>query len=147
LKSIDIPNCQPLLLSSLVDQPQFKADTQASAFYKNVATILGKEIPATKNMLYKYFLFTNTPLRNGALYKAISALYPGLVEQVNKLKETISLPHYLQQIEAKIMVEGAGKLNFSKLLRHDEILFHEENYIEAKQFLEDEFAKLGLQLD
>lgn len=99
-------------------------------------------------MLYKYFLFTINPLRSsGAMYKAISALYPGLVEQVNKLKETISLPHYLQQIEAKIMVEGAGKLNFPKLLRHDEILFHEENYSETKQFLIDEFAKLGLQLN
>ena len=94
--------------------------------------------------MYKYLFFTNKPLKGGKLYKVFNCLYPGLIEQINKLKEEKSLAHLLQTMEASIIVDGAGSLDFPKLLRHDQVLMYEEHYEDVSDYLKSAYKKIGL---
>lgn len=144
LESIDISNSQPLLLATMVNNDQYKEDCGAGVFYKKLIDKTGSTKNKIKNLLYKYVFFTDKPLKGGALYKILEELYPGLVDQINILKETISLAHHLQRMEANIIVEGAGRLDFPKLLRHDQVLMYEEHYKDVAEYLRLEYQKLEL---
>ena len=107
--------------------------------------------------VYKAKVTIGKPLKSGFLYTILEELYPpaagpdgiqypSLIEQINCLKETYSLAHHLQRMEANIIVEGAGRLNFPKLLRHDQVLMYEENYNDVEKYLRAEYQKLGLEV-
>ena len=146
LKSIDIANSQPLLLASMVDNRAYKKDCGEGKFYGRIMKVMGLGKEEVKNRLYKYLFFTNNALNGGGLYKAFDNLYPGLVEQINAIKERVSLAHLLQTMEAGIIVEGAGRLDFPKLLRHDQVLMFEENYDDVANYLKAEYRKIGLEV-
>jgi len=146
LKSIDIANSQPLLLASMIDNEAYKNDCGAGKFYQRIMDKMGKQKEEVKNLLYKYLFFTNEPLKGGALYKAFEALYPGVIQQINTIKERLSLSHHLQKMEAEIIVEGAGRLDFPKILRHDQVLMYEEHYQDVVDYLKQAYQKLGLEV-
>ncbi len=146
VRSIDIANSQPLLLASIIDNEAYKRDCGAGLFYQKIMNIMGKDKAEVKNLLYKYLFFTNEPLKGGALYKVFDELYTGVIEQINAIKQQQSLAHLLQKMEAEIIVEGAGRLNFPKLLRHDQILMFEEHYEDVVSYLKSRYRKLGLEV-
>ncbi len=146
LRSIDISNSQPLLLASLISNEQYKADCGNGIFYQQIMNKLDIDKVETKQLLYKYLFFTNKPLQGGKLYKVLDCLYPGLVEQINAIKAVKSLAHLLQEMEANIIVEGAGRLDFPKLLRHDQVLMFEENYNDVVDYLKSAYRKIGLEV-
>jgi len=74
-----------------------------------------------------------TSLHSAVLFLIIPSLY------FNKLKETISLAHHLQRMESDIIVEGAGFLNFPKLLRHDQVLMFQEHYDDVAEYLRQHY--------
>lgn len=146
VKEIDIKNCQPLLLSTLVVSESYKKDVQDGIFYENVAKELNIRRNDFKFLSYKYIFFSDKPLKSGKIYDAMNKLYPTLVEQINKLREDCNLACRLQEIESDIFVNKLGKLNIRKLLRHDSVLINEEEYNKVCMFLENEFKKLKLNI-
>ena len=147
VRSIDIKNSHPLLLASLIDCPEYKKDCGAGVFYQKIMDKTGKTKEEVKNLLYKYIFFNNSPLgKTGETYQVLEELYPGLVEQINAIKAKHSLAHLLQTMEADIIVEGCGRLDFPKLLRHDQVLMFEENYNDVVDYLKERYKKFGLEV-
>ncbi len=146
LQSLDIANCQPLLLSGILANEQFRKDCGAGVFYQRIMDKTGKDKAEVKCWLYKYLLFNNKPLNTGNLFSCLQELYPGLVDEINELKEQLSLAHHLQAMEADIIVKGVGALPIPKLLRHDQVLVHTENYSIVEAWIRKVFAENGLQV-
>jgi len=137
LNGIDVVNCQPLLLTVLVNSEEYKKDCEGGVFYDNVTAIIygdrfingDKEVKGElrgriKLSMYRFVFFNDKPLKGGQLYKAFEKLYPGLMSQINSLKIELGkggLAKKLQNIESNIFVKGCIKFN-NVLLRHDEVI-------------------------
>jgi len=147
LVDIDIKNSQPLLLSTLIDRDKYKNDVQDGVFYDKIANELGIERNEFKILSYKYIFFSDKKLKSGAVFNAMQAVYPELIHQINALKDEFRLAIKLQQMEAKIFVETLGKLGIKKLLRHDQVLVFKEDLEIVKQFLLNEYKKIGLSIN
>lgn len=146
---IDISNSQPLLLSCLLSEKQgeYTKDVVDGVFYDKVADIMGIKRNEFKTLSYKYVFFNLKPLKSGKIYDTIEEVYPGLMTEINTIKETTKLAHKLQEMEAGIFVNGIGKLNFPKLLRHDQVIVTEENYDLVKQALRLEYNRIGIEVN
>lgn len=147
LKDIDIKNSQPLLMSLLVNDNKYKKDVEAGIFYDKVAKQLGIDRNDFKVLSYRYIFFGKKPINSGKVYDAMEIVYPALMSQINKLKENISLAHKLQEMEADIFVNKLGKLPIKMLLRHDQVMVHNEDIALVKKFLLNEYKKLGLNIN
>jgi len=138
--SIDLKNCQPLLLNTIIDHKDFREDCSNGQFYDELLSVfsLGRE-NTTREMMkllcYKYIFFGSNPLKSGKLFEALEVKYPGLISKINNIKEEYCLAKRLQQIESDIFVDYIGKIQISKLLRHDEVLVHIENVDRIKDSL------------
>lgn len=144
--NIDIKNCQPLLLSSLLSNEKFSLDTQNGTFYDNVAREYGCSRDEFKVLSYKYIFFGSKTLKSGKLYNAMEKLYSGLIDEINSIKEKECLAKKLQQIESDIIVKKIGKVKMFKVLRHDEVLVIKENADDIKRYLRKEFSKYNLNI-
>jgi hypothetical protein len=146
---VDIKNSQPLLLSCLLSdkQEQYTKDVVDGVFYDKVANIMGIKRNEFKTLSYKYVFFNLKPLKSGKMYNIIEMVYPGLMAEINKIKETTKLAHKLQRMEADIFVNGIGKLNFPKLLRHDQVIVTGENFELVKQALRLEYNRIGIEVN
>lgn len=131
--SFDLKNCQPLLLSTLIDDDNFKKDCEAGIFYQKVLNALSLTESASldkqqiKLRLYKWLLFNPKPLKSGSLYDCIEKLYPLLISKINHLKETNDLPYVLQKKESDIFIKKLGSINVPKIIRHDEVICSKSN--------------------
>jgi hypothetical protein len=149
---IDIKNCQPLLLSSMIDNDTFKQDCELGVFYDKIGTALFGESASYSNrdkvklMCYKFILFGSKPLKSGKLYNAMEKLYGDTISQINHIKEDNCLAKELQKKESKIFVENIGKLKMFKLLRHDEVIVTKVHEEIIKEYLRKEFNKLKLKI-
>ena len=47
-------------------------------------------------------------------------------------------------MEADIIVNGAGSLDFPNILRHNQVLMFEENYNDVADYLKSAYKKIGL---
>jgi len=144
---IDISNSQPLLLTILLEgHNEYKNDVENGVFYEKVAAELNITRKSFKPMAMKHIFFSKSPLKSGKIKEAMDKLYPGLVEDINKIKEDTILSHKLQNIEANIFVENVGKVKIKKLLRHDQVIVVESNYNLIKKFLILEYKKININL-
>lgn len=144
---LDIPNCQPTLLATLINNQQYKKDCEEAIFYDRMADLLGKERNEFKLLSYKYIFFTNNQLNSGDIYDKLEELYPGLIKEVNQLRDEINIAHEMQKIESKIMVDTIGSIDsLTSLLRHDAIYVCQEDYEMVKELMISEFKKLGLNI-
>jgi hypothetical protein len=140
LLSIDVVNCQPLLLAALVHCEEYMKDCANGVFYERMCEEshgndfkLGDK-RTKKNLrgkmkldLYKYVFFGDNKLKSGEVYDCMEKLYKGLIHQINALKIELGkdgLVKKLQTIESNIFVKGCMKFN-NVLLRHDEVIFIE----------------------
>jgi hypothetical protein len=149
---IDLKNCQPLLLTTLLSNKhkQYKEDVEDGEFYYKV----GQEIfphlnrddvkKQFKVLSYRFIFFNNKALKTGKIYNAMEKIYPGLIEEINEIKCSIELAKKLQCIESKIFVEVLGSLPIQKLLRHDQILFFPEYSSMVNECLRIELLKLNI---
>lgn len=144
LKEIDIVNCQPLLLSKLVNNEEYKSDCENGIFYDRMA----KELNMTRNefkvLSYKYIFFSNKKLKSGKIYEAMEKIYGGLIEQINELRDKIEISKEMQKIESDIFVNKISSLDFKMMLRHDAVYVYEEDYDIVKSYVIIEFNKIGL---
>lgn len=155
LVDIDIKNSQPLLLASIIACPAYKKDVEAGVFYDNMA----KQICVMKNEeyndkihrgmfktnSYRYIFFNNNKLgKTGEIARAMEFLYPGALEQINKLKENSTLAGKLQRLEADIFVDFIGALGIKKLLRHDQVLIAPGYERMIKTLLTNKYKEIGL---
>jgi len=149
---IDIKNCQPLLLSSKINNDDFKRDCELGLFYDNIGTTLFGESVSTqtrtkiKLMCYKFILFGSKPLKSGKLYDAMEKLYGDTIHQINNIKNDDCLAKQLQKIESDIFVKGIGAIKMFKLLRHDEVIVTIKDSDKVKDYLRKEFKKINLRL-
>jgi hypothetical protein len=149
---VDIKNCQPLLLSSKINNDNFKKDCELGLFYDNLGTALFGESASISNrskiklMCYKLILFGSKPLKSGKLYNAMEKLYGDTICQINQLKEDNCLAKQLQKIESDIFVKGIGSIKMFKLLRHDEVIVPFKDVDNVKEYLRKEFKKIKLKL-
>jgi hypothetical protein len=152
--SIDIPNCQPLLLASLINNDKYKYDVENGLLYENIVNEIGLEYNKENRNIIKLNImirfFDSKKILSGRIFEAFNKLYPNFINQLNNLKDTAKIAHLTHKLETIIMVDGVGSLNMAKLLKHDEVLIYEENkdkvirYIENK--IRDEF-KLNIKLN
>lgn len=145
LVSLDVANCQPLLLATQLNSERYKKDVEQGVFYQRLADILKKKKSETKMLCFRYLFFSNKPLKSGILFNAMQSLYPLVIEQINKLRQTQSLSFLLQSLESDIMIEGLAKITDLKMItRHDEVLCFEEHKQEVENLMRENIAKIGL---
>jgi len=145
LKSIDIANCQPLLLATKIGSECYKKDVGKGVFYDNLSTHTKSDRNWAKLLCFKYIFFKNNLLKGGNLFNAKEKIYPGVISQINELKKKENLWETLQKLESKIIVEQIGiSSGLQVITRHDEILCFSENKIEIENIIRDEFAKMNL---
>lgn len=143
---IDIKNCQPLLLSTLIDDDEYKKDVEDGIFYDKVGRYLNMSRSEFKVLSYKLIFFSNKELKSGKVYDALEELYPGLITQLNELRSKIEISKELQKIESSIIVDKIGQLDYKMMLRHDAVFVYEEDYDIVKSFIIREFSKLKLKV-
>lgn len=148
LVQLDIKNSQPLLMAALLPKrfKQYKSDVENGVFYQKMGKQMGIKDKDFKIKSFKYIFFSKKQLKSGDVFNALQQVYPGLINEINYIKENVSLAHKLQEMEADIFVKKLGKLNFPKLLRHDEVLVTEQYRQQVEDFLRLEYAKLDLKI-
>lgn len=147
VESIDISNCQPLLLTTLIPlHNQYKKDVEDGIFYDKVANVLGIKRNVFKMLSYRFIFFNNNPLNTGKIKSAMDNLYPGLINDINNLKVNMEISKELQVIESNIFVKVIGKLPAHKLLRHDQVLFHKKDAKLIRNMVGAEFNKLKIKI-
>lgn len=150
----DAANCQPLLLSSLIDNAQFKQDCENGIFYEKMAFFLNIERDDFKVLSYAKIFFNNKKI-DDKMAKNLDSVYPGLSEQINKYKansdeeakamdQSQLLWNRLQSIEASIFIKVAKSLPYPVLTRHDSIIVSTEYKEKIKKALTKEFKKYNL---
>lgn len=136
LYSLDITNCQPLLLNIIIDNTYLKAATENGIFYDIIAKEMCISRSKVKNLCYRYIFFNNELVKGGVFMNVINELFPGLVNQINEVKANNKLSSLLQRIEADIIIKSVGSLDLPKVTKHDEV-FTTINYLnEVKLFIE-----------
>ena len=80
---MDVKNCQPLLLSYLINHPAYKIDVENGVFYDKMAKALDLKRVEFKLFSYRYIFFPNTPLKSGKIYNTLNNHYPGLIGEIN----------------------------------------------------------------
>ena len=144
LIEIDIANCQPLILSKLINNKQYKEDCENGIFYDKIS----KELNTTRNegklLSYKYIFFNNNKLKSGRVYDAMVNLYGDVIHQINILRETMEIAKEMQKIESSIFVDKIGKMKLDMMIRHDSVSVIKEDYNIVKLAVIKEFNKIGL---
>lgn len=142
---IDIANCQPLILSKLINNKQYTKDCENGVFYDILANKMNEDRSIVKLLTYKYLFFNNKKLNSGKLYDVMKNLYgQEVIDRINELKETIEIAKEMQKIESSIFVDHIGKLGINMMIRHDAIYVTREDYDIAKLAVIREFNKIGL---
>jgi hypothetical protein len=146
---VDIKNCQPLLLSSMISNEEFKKDCESGVFYDRIRTALSGESASFLNraevklMCYKFIFFGSKPLKSGRLYNAMEKVYKGATSEINSIKQDKCLAKELQKKESDIFVKKIGKIKLFKLLRHDEVIVTVNDEDKIKKYLINEFKRHG----
>jgi len=143
---LDVANCQPLLLASLVKNSEYQKDVEDGVFYIRMAEKIGCSDKKFKLLSYRYIFFSNKPLKKGKIHDALNSCYPELMEQINNIIRDQNLALVLQKMESSIFIDGIGKLVNSKITRHDSVLVTKEDYRLFKRLIENEFQKIGLKV-
>ena len=65
---LDVANCQPLLLASLVKNSEYQKDVENGVFYIRMAEKIGCSDKKFKLLSYRYIFFSNKPLKKGKIY-------------------------------------------------------------------------------
>ena len=146
LKEIDVKNCQPLLLATIIDNEKYQQDVENGQFYENIAKELNTDRNNFKILSYKYIFFANQKLKSGKIYEALNKLYPGFIEKLNKLRNQINISRKLQELEATIMVDRVGSQPYKMMLRHDAVFVYDEDFDKMCEVVKEEFKKIGLQV-
>lgn len=141
---IDVANCQPLLLCKLISNEKYKKDVELGIFYNRMSEVLNIDKNQMKQKCFRWIFFTNKKLKSGEIYDAIQLLYPGLIDDINNLRDKISISKELQKIESNIFINNISNLDFKMVLRHDAVLVYKEDYDIIKSYVIDEFRKIGL---
>ena len=148
--AIDITNCQPLLLSTMINNQKYKQDCVDGIFYDVLERTLSDESSTSRNevklLCYKYIFFGSKTLSSGKLYSAMEKEYKGVITQINNIKQDKCLAKTLQEIESDIFVNKIGKIRIPKLLRHDEVIVSLSNQERIKDYLIKEFNNINIKL-
>ncbi len=144
VKEIDVKNCQPLLLCALIKNELYKKDVESGIFYDRVAEKINKTREEFKVLSYKYIFFGSKNLKSGAIYDAMNELYPGFIQEMNELRNKMSVAKELQKVESNIFVNKISNYDFKMILRHDAVFVFEEDFDLVKELVIEEFKKIGL---
>jgi hypothetical protein len=141
---IDIANCQPLILSKLINNTQYRKDCEDGIFYDKLSKELNTTRDESKLLSYKYIFFNNNKLKSGRIYDSMVNLYGDVIEQINDLRGSMEIAKEMQKIESSIFVDKIGKMNIDMMIRHDSVSVVKEDYDIIKLAVIKEFNKIGL---
>lgn len=161
LTSIDVVNCQPLLLSTLIDYEEFKYDCERGAFYDTLVNYCrkynyfnplinpNKHRDIVKLSVFKYIMFSKNIKKEGSFQNIVNKAYPQLLDKIIKLtsiKEK-TLAFLLQNIESEIFIENIvrNEKRFC-LSKHDEIIIRIKDVKYFEKRIIEEFRKKGLEV-
>lgn len=144
VKEIDIANCQPLILSKLINNESYKNDCEMGIFYDRLSEELNITRNEAKVLSYKYIFFSNKKLKSGKIYDCMKKLYGDVIEQINEIRDRIEISKEMQKIESDIFVNKISILDFKMMLRHDAVYVYEEDYEIIKRYVIKEFNNIGL---
>jgi hypothetical protein len=147
VKGIDAANCQPLIMSSFFNLPDFQSACEQGEFHNRMAESLQITREEWKGRVWQ-IMFSNNELTT-KVYQALEREFPGLADAINSTKQALpgqELWWRLQSAESDIFIETALKYKSGPVLtRHDEILCNEEDEQELRRLLKQEFDnQLGL---
>lgn len=152
MHEIDVINCQPLLLSHILNDDKFKECCEAGMFYEVLGEEIGYDIEDREDVKidsYKYIFFNDKFELDNDTIKAFAKLFPSayanlieLHKEISSRGETIALT--LQRIESDIFVNYANGLDFPVLTKHDAIYVSEEYIDIVKNELTDVFKSRGI---
>lgn len=140
---IDVANCQPLLLSKLINNDTYKKDCELGIFYDRISEELNITRNEAKVLSYKYIFFSNKKLKSGKIYDCMKKLYGDVIDQINELRDKIEISKEMQKIESDIFVNKISILDFKMMLRHDAVYVYEEDYEIVKKYVIKEFNNIG----
>lgn len=144
VREIDIANCQPLILSKLINNESYKNDCEMGIFYDRLSEELNITRNEAKVLSYKYIFFSNKKLKSGKIYDCMKKLYGDVIEQINDIRDRIEISKEMQKIESDIFVNKISSLDFKMMLRHDAVYVYEEDYEIVKKYVIKEFNRIGL---
>jgi hypothetical protein len=151
---IDAVNSQPLLLSSLITNIQFKNDCETGIFYNKMAQHLGITRDEFKIQSYATIFFNNKKI-SGKIAEQLESIYPGIVTEINQFKTTSKkaasklnqselLWYKLQSSEAQIWIKTAKQPLTPIITRHDSIICWENEATSLLKTLKSEYKKIGI---
>lgn len=143
---LDVKNCQPLLLASLIKDNDYQNDAENGVFYERMANKLECCEKTFKLMSYRYIFFSKKPLKKGKIHDAMNSCYPELIDQINNLIKDNNLALVLQKMESSIFIDKIGKLPNKKITRHDSVLVAKNDCKLFKKLIRNEFHKIGLKV-
>jgi len=153
---IDAANCQPLLLASLINHPQFTQDCEAGIFYNKMANHLGITREEFKIQSYAQIFFNNKKITK-TMATQLDSVYPGLSTLINQYKckskkeaqtkhKSELLWHQLQSLESQIFIGTALSQLAPVITRHDSIICNQEVEEEIRNTLIKKFSKIGIKV-
>lgn len=154
---IDATNCQPLLLSSIINNIQFKTDCELGIFYNEMANHLGISRDEFKILSYAEIFFNNKKITQKMAIK-LNTIYPGLSEEINEYKysskkaakaqpETDLLWFRLQSLESSIFIKTALEQITPVITRHDSILCLPSQCEEICKSITNKFLEIGISVN
>jgi len=139
---IDLNNSQPLNLSVLIDNPQYKKDCESGVFYDKVAAHLNITRDEFKLKSYETIFFNKDKV-TGLTADNLEVVYPGIVRQINALKDKEELWFLLQKMEADLWISTALEISNTILTRHDSVMIFPEDLQSFKDSITAKYKKLG----
>lgn len=141
---LDVKNCQPLLLATIIQHDKYKQDVENGIFYDKLANVLLITRDEAKLRVYRHVLFNDDKLSSGNLYNALEVLYTGLVDQINTLKEKGNIALMLQKIESDIFIKST-EYRQGFVTKHDGVIVDSRTTLFLLEtHLKQEFKDRGL---
>lgn len=108
LIELDLKNSQPLFLTLFVKNEKYKKAVEEGIFYDELAEYLKLTREEAKEYSMKYIFYGDYKLEKGKTKEALDYLYPGFLDELQKLKEKLLLWQTLQTAEADIFLKLGG---------------------------------------
>jgi len=121
---VDVVASQPSILATLVDCEAYRYDIENGDVYDKIGE---GDRSKGKHIMFSKILFSNKQLKSGEYHDRIELLYPGLMNQINIIKENNSLWELLQSLEASIFVDILSKMDIVEYIVHDSVGVNNKN--------------------
>lgn len=149
---IDCVNSQILLLTLLIDHPEFKKDAECGRVYEKTARRFNRTRDWAKGWWFSRILFSSKCIRSTDA-EQLETIWPGLVEQIRGVRSRPDAPQEeqlwfrLQQIESDIWIRSAQAGGNWVITRHDALVAPQTHLWYWRSEILNKYKQLGLDVE